>query len=65
MSVVYEVTAKAGTYTTKDGEEKTRYHKMGVVMQTKNGLAIKIESLPISWDGWAYLNEPRPKSEGY
>lgn len=59
MAVKYEVTAKAGTYTNKDGEEKNRYHKLGVVIDTKNGLALKVESLPIGWDGWAYLNEPK------
>jgi len=35
---------------------------MGVVMDTKNGgMALKIEQVPVGWDGWAYLNEPRPR----
>lgn len=63
MAIKYEITAKGGTYQ-KDGVEKTRYIKMGVVMETKNGLAAKIESIPVGWDGWAYLNEPKPKDDG-
>ncbi len=63
MAIVYEVTAKNGTYTDQEGNEKTRYHKMGVVMETKNGLALKVESVPVGWDGWAYLNEPRAKDD--
>jgi len=59
MAIKYEVTAKNGTYTDKQGAEKNRYIKMGVVMETKNGLAVKIEAIPVGWDGWAYLNEPR------
>lgn len=61
MAVVYEVSAKSGTYTNKDGEEKTRYIKMGVVIETKNGLALKLETIPVAFDGWAYLNEPKEK----
>jgi len=63
MAIKYEVTAKNGTYTDKQGAEKNRYIKMGVVMETKNGLAVKIEVIPVGWDGWAYLNEPREKEQ--
>jgi hypothetical protein len=24
---------------------------------------LKLESIPIGWDGWAYLNEPRPQED--
>jgi hypothetical protein len=34
---------------------------MGVIMDTKSGMALKIEQIPIGWDGWAYLNEPKAK----
>lgn len=61
MGIQYEVTAVTGKYTTSDGKEKSRYQKIGVVMQTKNGPMLKLESVPLAWDGWAYLNEPQEK----
>lgn len=61
MGIKYEVTAKTGSYTDKQGNEKNRYMRLGVVMETKSGLALKIEGIPVNWDGWAYLNEPQEK----
>lgn len=63
MGVKYEVSAKAGTYKDRDGNEKNRYVRMGVVLETRNGLALKVEAVPTGWDGWAYLNEPREKQQ--
>jgi hypothetical protein len=64
MAVQYEISAKVGTYTNKNGEEKGEYVNMGVVMDTKNGgLMMKIKSIPTNWDGFAYLNTPREKDE--
>lgn len=59
MSIKYEVSAVTGKYTDKDGNEKNRYTKVGVIIETRNGLMLKAEAIPIGWDGWAYLNEPR------
>ena len=63
MGILYEVVAVTGTYTDKDGKEKKRYTKLGVVMDTKNGPMLKLESVPVGWDGWAYMNEPQAKDE--
>ena len=63
MGIKYEVIASSGTYTNKAGEEKKRWLKMGVVMDTKNGMSIKLESVPVGWDGWAMLTEPKPREE--
>lgn len=62
MAIQKEVTAITGKYM-KDGQEKNRYMKMGVVMDTKNGPMLKIEAIPPGWDGWAYLNDPKPRDE--
>lgn len=43
----------------KDG--KTRWHKCGAVFESDKGLSLKLESLPIGFDGWLSLREPRPK----
>ena len=63
MAIKYEVVAKNGTYTADDGSTKTRYLKIGIVVETANGLSLKLESMPIGFDGWAYLNEPKSKGD--
>lgn len=61
MAVKYNLVAKNGEYEDKNGEKKTRWTKVGVVMETKTGgLAAKIELFPIGWDGWCQLAEPEP-----
>jgi hypothetical protein len=60
MPIVYEVTAAGEKYTAKDGSEKTKWIKIGTVIQTKAGkMSLKIESIPVGWDGWASLMAPR------
>jgi hypothetical protein len=63
MAIVYEVTAATGTYVNKDGEEKKSYARLGVVMETKNGLMLKLETVPVKWEGFAYLNEPKARED--
>lgn len=63
MGILFKVSAAAGKYTDRDGKEKTRYVDMGVVMETRNGPMLKLEAVPVGWDGWAYLNEPKERSE--
>ena len=61
MAVRYDVICKNGNYT-KDGVEKTKWMKVGVCMDTKQGsLAVKLESLPVNFDGWLSLAEPKAK----
>ena len=61
-NIRYEVKAKNGTYKDRNGEEKTRWHHMGVCFQNDKGqLSLKIDSLPLNWDGWVSLFEPKPK----
>ena len=55
----YEVKAKNGSYKDRNGQEKTRWHQMGVCFQSDEGhLSIKIDSTPVNWDGWISLFEP-------
>ena len=61
MARKYEVTAVTGKYTDASGAEKSRYQTLGSVIETKNGLMLKLEAVPIGWDGWAYLNDPKPR----
>lgn len=61
----YEVTVTGGKYM-KDGVEKTKYYRIGSVIETKNGLMLKLDNVPIlegGWSGWAYLNTPRDEQK--
>lgn len=61
MARKYEVTAVTGKYTDNNGQEKNRYLTIGAVIEGRNGLMLKLEAVPVGWDGWAYLNEPKPR----
>ena len=61
MSKKFDVVAITGKYTDKDGNEKSRYTNIGVVLETSKGLSLKLESIPVGWDGWAGLYEPKPE----
>ena len=38
---------------------------MGVCFQSDQGhLSLKIDSIPVNWDGWISLFEPKPKEAG-
>lgn len=61
-TVKYDAVCKAGTYK-KGGEEKTRYHKVGVVFESDKGLSLKVESLPVGFDGWISFYEPQAREQ--
>jgi hypothetical protein len=63
MGIKFEVIAAGETYTNKAGEEKKRWNKIGVVMETAKGLSLKMETVPVNWNGWAMLSEPKPREE--
>jgi hypothetical protein len=61
--IIKEITCITGSYTVANGEKKNRYSRIGSIIETKNGPMLKIDSIPLKeggWDGWAFLNEPRP-----
>lgn len=63
MAKLYDIRAKIGEYE-KDGETKGRYVTIGAVVQTKAGAKmIKLDTIPVSWEGFAYLSEPLKQKE--
>ena len=60
-TIKFEAIAKVGTYKDGNGAEKTRFHKCGVVFESAKGLSLKLDSIPVGFDGWLSLREPRPK----
>jgi hypothetical protein len=58
-----EIMVAVDKYTNSQGEEKNRFKRIGVIIDTKYGEKIKIENYPIvvgGWDGWASLFDPKP-----
>jgi hypothetical protein len=62
--IIKEVNCIVGQYTNASGEQKQRYQRIGSIIETKIGPMLKLDVIPLkegSWDGWAYLNDPKPK----
>jgi hypothetical protein len=61
-----EISCITGEYTNASGERKKRYQRIGSIIETKNGPMLKLDVIPLregGWDGWAYINDPRPQEE--
>ncbi|MCO6445007.1 MAG: hypothetical protein J5J04_13070 [Anaerolineae bacterium] len=63
MAIKYELMAKAGTYTDRDGNEKARWTKCGILMERDGRTSIKLEALPVNFDGWLSCFEPKPRDD--
>lgn len=49
-------------YTDRDGNEKTRYVNIGSLFTRDDGsMTMKLESLPIGFNGWINFYEPKPR----
>lgn len=66
MSIKYFVKAAVGEYE-QNGTMKKRYQTIGIVLETKSGLMLKLESIPLHQlkEGalFAYLNEPEDEQK--
>jgi len=61
-----EIVVITGSYTNANGQQKNRYTKIGSIIETSKGPMIKMDTIPLKeggWDGWAYLNDPKPKDD--
>jgi len=62
--ILKEISCVVGEYTAANGQQKKRYQRIGSIIDTRNGAMLKIDSIPLregGWDGWAYINDPRPQ----
>jgi len=60
MALRYELNAQIGEYKDANGNIKKKNVRVGVIMDSKNGgFVLKMEAIPLNWDGWAFLNEPQ------
>ncbi len=67
-SLLYDVMHANGTYQGQDGEEKTRWAKVGVVFKSEKGsVTMKLEYVPTKrneqGDLWLNLFVPRAKEQ--
>lgn len=58
MATHKEVTAVIGEYTNAKGEVKKKYIKIGALIDSKHGPMLKLDVVPLEWNGYAYINEP-------
>lgn len=63
MAVTHELMAKIGTYTDRDGNEKARWTKCGVLIDNNGKLSVKLEAVPVNFDGWLSCFEPKPRDD--
>jgi hypothetical protein len=66
MAISKEISCIVGTYTNAQGQQKNRYQRIGSIIQTQRGEMLKLDVIPLKeggWDGWAYLNDPKPKEQ--
>ena len=63
MPVTHELMARTGSYTDRDGNEKTRWTKCGIVVEKDGRMSIKLEAIPVGFDGWLSAFEPRERDQ--
>lgn len=58
MKKIKDATVITGKYQ-KDGKEKNKYLTVGAVFQRDDGsMCMKLEALPVTFDGWINFYEP-------
>lgn len=69
MAIKFYIKAPVSEYQDKEGNTKKKYQSIGIILETKNGLMLKLETLPLFSlkDGYliAYLNEPEPIKDAF
>ena len=51
------------TVRTDQKSEKKYYTNIGRVLQTEKGFSLKLDVVPVGWDGWAAFYTPKPKED--
>ena len=71
-TIIGDIMCPTGKYTTQDGQEKNRWLKCGIMLQTDNGFRIKMEAMPVGvadFEGWFSVfdkknDQPNQKASG-
>lgn len=64
MKRIKRIVATVGEYTDRDGNTKKQYANIGSLMERDDGSqSIKIESIPVGWNGWASFYDIEDKKQ--
>jgi len=62
MKKTHDAVYAGEKYNDREGNEKARYINVGSLMARDDGsMTLKLESLPIGFNGWINFYEPKPK----
>lgn len=65
MKKTHDAVYAGEKYTDRDGNEKTRYLNVGALFERDDGSrTMKLESLPIGFNGWINFYEPKEREQG-
>ncbi len=53
----HNVIYKARTYAGDDGKPRNAYGTIGAAWCAEDGIRIRLDTVPVSWDGMLYLRE--------
>ena len=63
MSTKLDLIAVVGEYTDAQGNNKKRFAKVGTLWDKGQGISLKIDNVPLNWDGWLSAKPPlEPKT---
>lgn len=59
----HDAVYRSGTFTGRDGKERSAYQTIGAVWPDENGQInrIRLDAIPVSWDGVIYLRAREAK----
>ena len=63
MRKVYDAVVVTGEYEDRNGQKKKRYLNVGVVLEGDKGLSMKLEALPVNFNGWINFYEPKRREQ--
>lgn len=62
MKKTHDAVYAGEKYTDREGNEKTRFINIGALFTRDDGsMTMKLESLPVGFNGWVNFYEPKPK----
>ncbi|MBW4985854.1 hypothetical protein KZZ07_25250 [Mameliella sp. CS4] len=53
----HNVVFRARSYTGEDGNTRHAYHTIGAAWSGDDGIRIRLDTVPVTWDGTLYLRE--------
>jgi hypothetical protein len=57
------VVAITKKYQNHNNNKKNQYTNINIIIKTSKSLSLKLESVPVGWDGWAGLYEPKERDQ--